>query len=201
MSKRGTIELIHLKPIIYKIKDIVSDSLNHPKYLIEYGVTVILGHLFACKEFTPYLTDGFRMHLLHAIEMLQDINKKYITAKVPGEYTPSKQEVKAIEKEIELLLGEENALHRNDFMHGYFHCLRHIEEGMEVGSPSLDDAYSLFGIVSAFDLINECHREEAFRKLVHHLNVYADSWPAKFALTDVRESLSLLLNERRRFAA
>jgi hypothetical protein len=77
--------------------------------------------------------------------------------------------------------------------------LYELKGKIEEGQKGIDEAYILQGQVEAFSLLHYCYKMEAFRSLSHHLGLYADSWPAKFAIKKVLADIDYLLMEYRFF--
>ena len=201
MGKDRAEELYDLKPIIYKIRDYISIAKSRPKHLVEVGVTYIYGYLIALEGVASYYDEQFRTKLSEMMDQLEKINNSYLEARDPGNYTPMGYEIDSLEKWINSLCEKEYMMKKDDFALSFFSTLQYVEEQIEMGSPSLDDVYSLYGLVSALDLIEYCRQIEQFRVLVHNLEAYSSSWPAKFALHELKESLKLLLKDQRKLAA
>ncbi|MDN3505206.1 MAG: hypothetical protein P0S95_06510 [Rhabdochlamydiaceae bacterium] len=201
MSKDRVEELYDLKPIIYKIRDYISLGKQNPKYLVEMGVTYLYGYLVALEGVASYFDEQFREVLSEMMGKLEQINANYIESKDPTMYVPMSYEIDALEKWVNSLCEKEYMIKRADFAYSFVSTLQYVEEKIEMGSPSLDDVYSLYGLVSALDLVEYCRQIDQFRVLVHNFEAYSSSWPAKFALHELQESLRLLLKGQRKLAA
>ena len=201
MGKEHVEELYDLKPIIYKIRDHISQSKENPKHLVQVGVTYLYGYLLALEGIASYFDDEFRDVLSEMMDILEQLNNNYLQAKDPNAYAPKDYETEGLSKLVDTLCQKEFMVKKGDFAFSFLSTLQYVEEKIENGSPSLDDVYALYGLVSALDLISYCHELEPFKVLVHNFEAYSSSWPAKFALHELRESLGQLLKEQRKLAA
>lgn len=201
-GERVISEIYDLKPVVYKLRNWVEEGQQEPRKLVEVGLCQILGYLSALEGFAIYFEEGYSKSVKKGQSLMGELISNYRSAKEPALYAPTGQEIEALLAICSEISGQSLKVGRRDFAHAYTASIDMIREKVGEGLPSLDDAYEVFGLLSAFDMFDYCHDQEIFRQLVHHMESYASSWPAKFALGAVQEALTrLALDQKRRLVA
>ncbi len=189
-----------LKPITCAITDLMSDvggqdPISLPK------IHRILGYVVALEGFSIYLEDEPKRLVSSIIESVEHIDNEYNSCRKPDKFEVPGSSVNEIFESVQALDQMGLSVKQDQFIHIFASTLKYIEEKVHKGSTTIDEVYSLYGILSAFDLFDYCHSIAVYASLVNNMEIYAGSWPAKFALDEVKQDLQHLLLEYRTLAA
>lgn len=177
---------ISLRPILYFLENEALKNI-YPK-----SVTPLCSKAYIRGLFRVF--SKFRI-LLNA-NYLEKINKIETLLGSPEEEL-KKGEIRELKEEIEFLLSLNPIVEERGFILTFSDILKEIDKALEKGQKGIGDAYFLYGTLAGLNVLSYCHEIDVFRSLVHHLQVYAESWPATFALQEIKGDLEFLLKEYR----
>ncbi|MCF7852995.1 MAG: hypothetical protein K9M07_07135 [Simkaniaceae bacterium] len=192
---------INLKPIVYKINDMIDASIHTPPQLLEFGIAFVKGYFLALDGFTLYLGDKLKFLVVRACDILRKIAKEYTQSIEADRFFPQESDLKELKAISNELLKINFHLPKKDFLHGFLVSICALKEKVKHGCASIDEAHAQFGIVSAFGLIDYCTQVGSINMLIQHMGSYANSWPAKFAFKSVEQSLLDVMDEEKKGAA